>query len=54
MQKKGLQEEDLTDEEYLEEVERIVKCNEEVDTEEVIPVKIETAPCAREWKWMNG
>jgi len=29
---KGLQEEDLTDEEYLEEVQRIVKCNEEVDT----------------------
>ena len=33
---KGLQDEDLTDEEYLEEVQRIVKCNEEVDTEEVI------------------
>ena len=36
---KGLQDEDLTDEEYLEEVERIVKCNEEVDTEEVIGEK---------------
>ena len=36
---KGLQEEDLTDEEYLEEVQRIVKCNEEVDTEEVIGEK---------------
>ena len=33
---KGLQDEDLTDDEYLEEVQRIVKCNEEVDTEEVI------------------
>ena len=29
---KGLQDEALTDEEYLEEVEKIVKCNEEVDT----------------------
>ena len=36
---KGLQEEDLTDDEYLKEVERIVKCNEEVDTEEVIGEK---------------
>lgn len=36
---KGLQDEDLTDEEYLEEVERIVKCNEEVNTEEVIGEK---------------
>ena len=36
---KGLQEENLTDEEYLEEVQRIVKCNEEVDTEEVIGEK---------------
>ena len=36
---KGLQEEDLTDEEYLEEVQKIVKCNEEVDTEEVIGEK---------------
>ena len=36
---KGLQEEDLTDEEYLEEVQRIVKCNEEVSTEEVIGEK---------------
>ena len=33
---KELQEEDLTNEEYLEEVERIIKCNEEVNTEEVI------------------
>ena len=33
---KGLQDEDLTDEEYLEEVQMIVKCNEKVDTEEVI------------------
>ena len=31
---KGLREEELSDEEYLEEVERIVKCNEEVNTEE--------------------
>ena len=36
---KGLQDEDLTDEEYLEEVERIIKCNEEVNTEEVIGEK---------------
>lgn len=36
---KGLRDEDLTEEEYLEEVERIVKCNEEVDTEEVIGEK---------------
>ena len=36
---KGLQDEDLTDEEYLEEVQKIVKCNEEVDTEEVIGEK---------------
>ena len=36
---KGLQEEDLTDEEYLEEIQRIVKCNEEVSTEEVIVEK---------------
>ena len=36
---KGLHEENLTEEEYLEEVERIVKCNEEVDTEEVIGEK---------------
>ena len=33
---KGLQEEDLSDEEYLEEVQRIIKCNEEVNTEEVV------------------
>ena len=36
---KGLQDEDLTEEEYLEEVERIIKCNEEVATEEVIGTK---------------
>ena len=36
---KGLQDEDLTDEEYLEEVEKIIKCNEEVNTEEVIGEK---------------
>lgn len=36
---KGLQDEDLTDDEYLAEVERIVKCNEEVNTEEVIGEK---------------
>ena len=36
---KGLQDEDLTDEEYLEEVQKIVRCNEEVDTEEVIGEK---------------
>ena len=36
---KGLQDEDLTDEEYLEEVNRIVKCNEEIETEEVIGEK---------------
>ena len=34
-----LQEEDLTDEEYLEEVQKIVKCNEEVETTEVIGEK---------------
>ena len=36
---KGLQEEDLSDEEYLEEVEKIIKCNEEVNIEEVIGEK---------------
>ena len=36
---KGLHEEDLTEEEYLEEVNKIIKCNEEVDTEEVIGEK---------------
>lgn len=36
---KGLKDEDLTNEEYLEEVQKIVKCNEEVDTEEVIGEK---------------
>ena len=34
-----LQDENLTDEEYLEEVQRIVKCNEEVETTEVIGEK---------------
>ena len=36
---KGLHEEDLTEEEYSEEVERIIKCNEEIDTEEVLGEK---------------
>ena len=36
---KGLQDEDLSEEEYLEEVQKIIKCNEEVDTEEVIGEK---------------
>jgi len=36
---KGLHDEYLTNEEYLEEVQKIVKCNEEVDTEEVIGEK---------------
>ena len=36
---KGLHDKDLTEEEYFEEVERIVKCNEEVDTIEVIGEK---------------
>ena len=36
---KGLHDEDLTEEEYFEEVERIVKCNEEVNTEEVVGEK---------------
>lgn len=36
---KGLKEEDFTDEEFLEEVEKIIKCNEEVNTEEVIGEK---------------
>ena len=36
---KGLQDEDLTDEEYLEEVNKIIKCNEEVETKEVIGEK---------------
>ena len=36
---KGLQEENLTDEEYLEEVQKIIKCNEEVETDEVIGEK---------------
>ena len=36
---KGLHEEDLSESEYLEEVEKIIKCTEEVDTEEVIGEK---------------
>ena len=32
---KGLKEEDLTDDEYIEEVQRIIKCNEEVKVEEI-------------------
>ena len=36
---KNLHEQDLTEEEYLEEVGRIIKCNEEVDTNEVIGEK---------------
>ena len=36
---KGLKEEDFTDEEFLEEVDKIIKCNEEVNTEEVIGEK---------------
>lgn len=36
---KGLHDEDLSEEEYFEEVEKIIKCNEEVDTEEVIGEK---------------
>ena len=36
---KELHDENLTEEEYFEEVERIIKCNEEVDTNEVIGEK---------------
>ena len=36
---KALQEEDLTDDEYLEEVQKIVKCNEEIPTEELLGEK---------------
>ena len=36
---KGLHDSELTEEEYFKEVERIVKCNEEVETEEVIGEK---------------
>ena len=36
---KGLHEETLSEEEYFEEVEKIIKCNEEVGTEEVIGEK---------------
>ena len=32
---KGLHDEDLSEEEYFEEVEKIIRCNEEVDTDEV-------------------
>ena len=36
---KGLHDSELTEKEYLEEVEKIIKCNEEVNTEEVIGEK---------------
>lgn len=36
---KGLHDEDLSEEEYFEEVEKIIKCNEEVETKEVIGEK---------------
>lgn len=36
---KGLHDEDLTDEEFLKEVDKIIKCNEEVETNEVIGEK---------------
>ena len=36
---KGLKEDDFTDEEFLQEVEKIIKCNEEINTEEVIGEK---------------
>ena len=36
---KGLHDEELSEEEYFKEIERIIKCNEEVDTEEVIGEK---------------
>ena len=36
---KGLYEQDLTEEEFIEEVRQIIKCNEEVDSEEVIGEK---------------
>ena len=36
---KGLREEDLTEEEYLEEVKKIVKCNEETPTEKLLGEK---------------
>jgi len=36
---KGLHDEDLSEEEYFEEVEKIIKCNEEVSTEEVVGEK---------------
>ena len=36
---KGLHDEDLSEKEYFEEVEKIIKCNEEVNTEEVIGEK---------------
>ena len=36
---KGLQEEEFSDEEYIEEVKKIIKCNEEVESEEVLGEK---------------
>ncbi len=36
---KALQEEDLTNDEYIEEVQRIIKCNEEMPTEELLGEK---------------
>lgn len=36
---KGLKEEDLSEEEYLEEVKNIIKCNEEIETKEVLGEK---------------
>ena len=36
---KGLHDDDLSEEEYFEEVEKIIKCNEEVNTDEVIGEK---------------
>ena len=36
---KGLHDKNLSEEEYFEEVEKIIKCNEEVNTDEVIGEK---------------
>lgn len=36
---KGLQDEEFSDEEYIEEVKKIIKCNEEVESEEVLGEK---------------
>ena len=36
---KGLQDEEFSDEEYIEEVKKIIKCNEEVESEEVLGKK---------------